>query len=436
MIGCWSEGLRLACIALALAGLSGSMAPGWSRADATPVAEAGDGDALRLSLGATLFRRVWVSAPASTASADGLGPLFNARSCAACHPQGGGGRVAMAVGDVPAALVMRLSSRGVPEPTYGVQLQPFAVQGQRSEGRVVVIYEEQPVTLHDGTVVSLRRPSYRIDGLGYGPLASDVILSPRLAPSLVGLGPLARISDDDILARIDAGASGIASRVWSDEAKRMAVGRFGWKAGAATLRQQVAQAFARDLGLSNTLLASAAGDCTARQPDCLAGPHGGDRHRGGLELDDRLLDLVTFFAETAVAPRPPAPASEITARGERAFASAGCAACHRPSFLLPATAREPAVAIHPYSDLLLHDMGDGLADEASAREGMHRLWRTAPLWRGAASGEPRSFLHDGRARSVEEAVLWHGGEARASRDAFVAMARAEREALVAFVQSR
>lgn len=420
-------------------------------------------DSFRFALGQAVFRKRWVSAPASTASSDGLGPLYNARSCEQCHPQGGRGQPEPDLTrGLPSALVLRLSvppqtavERGLiadqrtnvlAEPTYGTQLQPFAIQGHQPEGRLQVTYDEVPVELGDGTVVQLRRPSYRVTDLGYGPLREDAMTSPRTAPPLIGLGLLEVVPESQIIEREGnagpgIGVAGRANWVWSKEQGKLVLGRFGWKAGSPTLRQQVAEAFAIDLGLSTSLVDQPAGDCTMLQARCRQAPDGRTARHDGHEVGDKLLDLVAFYVANANLPTPPLVAPGTIREGAGLFHATGCGACHRPSFetsahSAPVHLRERV--IWPYTDLLLHDMGDDLADGRPEGLADGRMWRTAPLWavgRAQTSDGRQTFLHDGRARSVDEAVLWHGGEARAARDAFAQMTAVERRAVVAFVKS-
>jgi CxxC motif-containing protein (DUF1111 family) len=433
------------------------------------VALGGDGQELdadrhfRFALGEVIFRRQWVSAPASTTSSDGLGPLYNARACAQCHPQGGRGQPEPdRANGRPGALVLRLSvppgteaerallaerkANALPEPTYGVQLQPLAIQGHRGEGRVEVVYGELSVALRDGEVAWLRKPSYRVSGLGYGPLSEATMTSPRVAPPLIGLGLLEMVPEEQVVEReggsgTGSGVRGVANRVWSKELGKVVLGRFGWKAGAPSVRQQVAEAFATDLGLSSALVERPAGDCTERQPQCLKAPDGRSAHRGGHEIGDALLDLVVFYVGNANPPERRLAVSDAVHEGEALFHATGCAACHRPSFVTSVTsgpAHLRGLPIRPYSDLLLHDMGEGLADGRPEGLADGRAWRTAPLWGVGRPQTPdgrQTFLHDGRARSLEEAVLWHGGEAREARDAFASLAADKRRALIAFVKS-
>ncbi|MGL4320608.1 MAG: di-heme oxidoredictase family protein, partial [Paracoccaceae bacterium] len=270
---------------------------------------------LAFDQGRALFRKTWIAAPASTRGADGLGPLYNARTCQDCHMQDGRGTLP-APGRAGGALFLRLSVPGgptpdaiadylatQPDPTYGSQLQDRASPGQRAEGRLNVTYAELPVTLSDGTIISLQKPNYAITDTAYGPLPDALMMSPRMAPQMIGLGLLEAIPTADILARADPddadgnGISGRANVVISTETSQPMLGRFGHKAGMPTLREQTASAFAADMGLSTSLHPAPWGDCTPAQPDCRNAPHGQEPGiRDGLEVDDAALDLITFYS--------------------------------------------------------------------------------------------------------------------------------------------
>lgn len=419
----------------------------------------------RFKIGNAVFRKLWVSAPASTKSSDGLGPVYNARGCQNCHLKDGRGRPPAAdwPQETAVSMFLRLSippqteeQRGlleerrakvIAEPTYGGQLQNFAIQGHEAEGQMVIRYEDVPVTLGDGTIVTLRKPSYSVTALGYGPMHRDVMLSPRIAPQMIGLGLLEAIPETDIRARADPddkdgdGISGRTSEVWSHEEGRVMLGRFGWKAGNPSVRQQSADAFSGDMGLSTSLFPGTSGDCTQAQPVCLAAPGGNSPRPEDPEVGDELLDLVSFYSRNLAVPLRRNPGDPQVLRGKTSFAAAGCTACHRPSYTTGQMPDQPHLSgqrIWPYTDLLLHDMGEGLADDRPEGVASGREWRTAPLW-GIGLTQTVSghtfLLHDGRARSIEEAILWHGGEAQAAREAYAGMSKAERDALLAFVGS-
>lgn len=411
-------------------------------------------------IGNGLFRKLWVAAPASTRASDGLGPHHNARGCQNCHIKDGRGHPPEGPDDTAVSMLLRLSVPGgeapaiagylatLPEPTYGGQLQDFAAPGLRPEGRMAITWTEMPVTLADGTVVSLRAPTYSVVELAQGPLAPGTMLSPRVAPQMIGLGLLEAIPAAEILARVDEddadgdGISGRANIVWSPEYDRPMLGRFGHKAGAATVREQSAAAFAGDMGLSTVLHPDPWGDCTPAQTACRAGPHGQEPGiRDGLEVDGASLDLVTFYSRNLAVPDRRDVDDPRVLRGKEVFHASGCAACHTPKHVtarLPDRPEQSFQLIWPYTDLLLHDMGPGLADNRPEARATGSEWRTAPLW-GIGLTEQvtgiASFLHDGRARTLLEAVLWHGGEAQAARDAVVTLSAPDRAALLAFLES-
>jgi CxxC motif-containing protein (DUF1111 family) len=334
----------------------------------------------------------------------------------------------------------------IPEPTYGTQLQTFAVQGLAAEGRMVVSYSDEPAALGDGTVVTLRRPAYGVSDLSHGPLAADTMLSPRVAPQMIGLGLVEQIPQQDILAHADPddldrdGISGRPNYGMDLATGQLALGRFGWKAGAPSIRTQAAEAFAGDLGLSTPLVNTSHGDCTAAETDCLAMPTG-DNAPGESEAPDPILDLVTFYSQNLAVPARRDIGDPAVLRGKEAFYTLGCTGCHTPKYVTSRKAADPSKRfqlIWPYSDFLLHDMGEGLADHRPEGRADGNEWRTPPLW-GIGLTETVSghtfLLHDGRARNPTEAILWHGGEAQASRDAFAALPRAARDDLLAFLGS-
>ena len=422
-------------------------------------------DRAKFFIGDGLFRRTWVAAPSSTQSADGLGPLYNARGCQDCHLKDGRGHPPANSDDSGISMFLRLSVppttpeekaaiaasklRVIPEPTYGGQLQDLAIPGLAREGRMVIDYADQPVTLADGDIVHLRKPTYSVADLGYGPMRSDVLLSPRVAPPMIGLGLLEAIADEDILANADPddkdgdGISGRPNRVFSKLAggqeNGMAIGRFGWKAGQARIAEQSADAAAGDIGLSNPAVPFAWGDCTPAEAACRAAPNGNDEN--GFEAPAEVMDLIVFYSRNLAVPMRRNANDPTVLHGKQLMYEAGCIACHTPKFATRKDYDIPALAgelIFPYSDLLLHDMGDGLADGRPEGLASGSEWRTAPLW---GLGYTRTvnghnfLLHDGRARDVTEAILWHDGEAQKARDAFAGMTKADREALVAFLNS-
>jgi CxxC motif-containing protein (DUF1111 family) len=397
-------------------------------------------------LGRAVFEREWEMAGAGSAAFDGLGPLHNAPSCAACHVKDGRGRPPDGGdGAIASLLAVLAGPDGAPDPVLGHQLQDFAVSGAAAEGRLAVTWTAVGVTLADGTAVELRRPRFAVQAPpGAGPDPATRI-GPRLAPQLIGLGLLERVGEADIAALADPadrdgdGISGRANRVDSPSLGGAALGRFGWKAGRAGVGDQIARALARDMGLSSRLEPDGHGDCTDRQPACRAQPTGADPDTG-LEVANAILGWLTAYASNLAVP-PPRPALADARGGEALFHGAGCARCHVPALRTRADPDAPHLSgrqIRPYTDLLLHDMGEDLADGIGEGLASGTEWRTPPLWgvglADAVNGNA-FFLHDGRARSVTEAILWHGGEAAPAREAFAAMGEADRARLVAFVES-
>jgi CxxC motif-containing protein (DUF1111 family) len=417
---------------------------------------------LDFKVGDGFFRKIWVTSPASTLSSDGLGPLYNARGCQNCHLKDGRGHPPDGPDDTAVSMFLRISIPAdpdplmadvadyiatAPDPVYGGQLQDFGAPGQGAEYRLDVRYDDIEVPLSGGETAHLRSPTYTAADLGYGPLHDGAMLSPRVAPQMIGLGLLEAIPTADILAHADPedadndGISGRANIVWSLEQDRPMLGRFGAKAGMPSIREQSAAAFAGDIGLSSPLHRDPWGDCTTAQTDCRAAPHGNDTASHGFEVDTDALDLVTFYSRNLAVPaRRDMDAPEVL-RGKKVFYDTGCTACHTPKFVTNRLTDQPEQSfqlIWPYTDMLLHDMGPGLADNRPEARATGTEWRTAPLWgiglTQQVSGHT-TYLHDGRARSLLEAVLWHGGEAQAARDAVAQMPPPDRTALIRYLES-
>lgn len=416
-------------------------------------------------VGNAIFRKLWVSAPSSNDASDGLGPLYNARGCQNCHLKDGRGRPPTAnfPDETAVSLFLRLSIPPqndeqrralsehrisvIPEPVYGGQLQNIATQGHTAEGQMLISHSELPVTFADGTVVTLRKPSYRVGHLGYGPMRPDAMLSPRIAPQVIGMGLLEAIPEADIRILADPddanadGISGRVSEVWSPTDQKVVLGRFGWKAGNASIRLQAADAFSGDMALSTTVHRQGYGDCSEAQTACRAARNGASDLTDGVEVSDQFLDLVTFYTQNLAVPRRRGEAEANVLAGKALFRNIGCAHCHHPSFTTGDVAGQPHLSrqkIWPYTDMLLHDMGDGLADNRPEGSADGREWRTPPLWGIGLTQQVSGhefLMHDGRARGVEEAILWHGGEATAAADQYKRLPKSDREALLAFVRS-
>ncbi|WP_426149864.1 di-heme oxidoredictase family protein [Pseudomonas sp. DC3000-4b1] len=410
------------------------------------------------SVGNSFFRNPWVIAPSTTTARDGLGPLFNTNACQNCHIRDGRGqppepgashavsmlvRLSVPPSDATAEVVRQMGF--APEPVYGMQLQDMAIPGVAPEGRVRVEYDALPVSFADGYTVELRKPRLQISQLGYGPLHPQVRLSARIAPPMIGLGLLEAIPEAAILANARTQAAGRgaikgrANWVHDDQTGTTALGRFGWKAGQPSLDQQNAHAFAGDLGITSSL--HPADDCTAAQADCRAAANGNQSAEEPFEVSDNIRRLVLFYSRNLGVPARRGEGQAQVLKGKGLFHEAGCQACHVPQYRTRADAAEPELAdqlIRPYTDLLLHDMGPGLADAHTEFDARGQDWRTPPLW-GIGLSEtvnPRGrYLHDGRARNLLEAVLWHGGEADAARQRVLAFDADERAALLAFLES-
>ncbi|AJO80306.1 di-heme oxidoredictase family protein [Pseudomonas sp. MRSN 12121] len=412
---------------------------------------------LDFSVGNSFFRNPWVIAPSTTTARDGLGPLFNTNGCQNCHIKDGRGHPPTPDSDNAVSMLVRLSIPDapayakvieqlgiVPEPVYGGQLQDMAVPGVAPEGKVRVDYEPLSVRFKDGSEVELRKPKLQITQLGYGPMHPDTRFSARVAPPMIGLGLLEAIPEAAILANAEAqakandGIAGRPNRVWDDAQQKTVLGRFGWKAGQPNLNQQNVHAFSGDMGLTTRLRPF--DDCTDAQTACKQAPNGNGPD-GEPEVSDNILRLVLFYSRNLGVPARRDVDSPQVLAGKNLFYQAGCQSCHTPQFTTATDAAEPELAnqvIRPYSDLLLHDMGEGLADHRSEFQAGGRDWRTPPLWgiglTETVSGHTQ-FLHDGRARNLLEAVLWHGGEARAAQQQVLSFNAEQRAALLAFLNS-
>ena len=437
----------------ALSGGSASVRQDGQHAFSLPSANLVPSRRLGFSVGNSFFRNPWVIAPSTTTARDGLGPLFNTNACQSCHIKDGRGHPPAANAESAVSMLLRLSipagpddalivqtQGAVAEPTYGSQLQDMAIPGHAAEGKIRLNWHYHQVILADGSQVELRRPELELSQLGYGPLHPKTLFSLRVAPPMIGLGLLEAISATDVLANADPldsnqdGISGKANQVWDISLRQTSLGRFGWKAGQPGLNQQNAAAFAGDLGLTTNLIP--ADDCSPIQQACRNQPDGGTP-----EVSDEILANVLFYSRNLAVPVRRDVDNPKVLQGKALFHQAGCAGCHVPTFTTSANAAEAELSqqtIRPYSDLLLHDMGDGLADQRPEFLASGREWRTAPLWgiglTAKVSGHTQ-FLHDGRARNLLEAILWHAGEAEGSRQQVEAFSADQRSALLAFLNS-
>jgi len=395
-------------------------------------------------LGKSFFTKPWVESPAATTARDGLGPLFSANSCIHCHPHNGAGLAQEKNGETHRSLVMHLSlfsesnlnndlimkNGFIIEPTYGAQLSINGTSDVKYEGSVSLSYMQKELKYSDGESYRLHEPHYTLTDLQYGPLHKDTNVAPHIALALIGLGAIEEIDEEDILLYEDAqdrdkdGISGRANWVFNPETNATELGRFTWKAAAATLKQQVANAAHNDMGLTNPLYPNE--NCTESQKECQEAPKG----RGEFDLPMQRVDAITYYLKTLKIPAQRRGAE--FAAGREIFQTLGCAKCHVESFKT-----KQYGTIHPYSDFLLHDMGEALSDGHRMFKAEPNEFRTPPLWGiglyESVSGE-LNLLHDGRAKSIEEAILWHGGEAQTQKMAFRALDKNRRETLIEFLK--
>ncbi|HEX6837619.1 MAG TPA: di-heme oxidoredictase family protein, partial [Polyangia bacterium] len=392
-------------------------------------------------LGDGIFNRNWAPAPATPQGNDGLGPTFNALSCSGCHPNNGRGAPPVTSDEPFLALLLRLSVPGSdphggpnPDPAYGDQLETQAILGVPAEGTPHVTYTEQPGSYGDGEAYSLRAPSYSVDGLAFGAFAAGEMFSPRVAPELVGVGLLQAIPEDTV-RQLAAQSGGHVNEVWDTAAATTVLGRFGWKANQPTVEQQTYGAFRGDIGITSSLYPTK--NCPPPQTACAAAPPSMSQPNLGT-LEGQAMVVHGMALAVPAARDVTAPAF---VRGEALFTQAGCATCHVPKIVTGTLDGYPALSsqtIRPFTDLALHDMGPGLADGRPDYLATGSEWRTPPLWGLGllpAVNDHQMLLHDGRARGFAEAILWHGGQAEAAKEAFRTMAKADRDALVTFLQS-
>lgn len=385
----------------------------------------------QFDLGHAVFNTQWSTAQGTTSRTDGLGPVFNVPSCDACHNSRRRGRGPRDAGEAPADLVIQLGrllpngsvERGTTE--YGHVLNTAAARGFEAEASVLIRYTEQTRTLADGNSVSLRIPEY-ILRLSGADLPHTTVVMPRMAPPIFGVGLLERVPESALLSIEQASRR-------TDKSARLArldgtsqIGRFGWQATSSDVASQTASAFGREMGLTTALVTE--DDC-GTDTACRNAPNGGVP-----EVDPALFEaLIVFQTLHAV---PIADARLDRTPGAGLFEQAGCAGCHRPTLPVDSAVHHIDV-IAPFTDLLLHDLGTGLADRDLAGNPVRSEWRTAPLWgmnTAVASGQPLRLLHDGRARSVEEAILWHGGAATSARERYERMDATQRHTLVMWIE--
>jgi CxxC motif-containing protein (DUF1111 family) len=373
------------------------------------------------------FDAVFVTAPALVNP--GLGPLFNNASCNGCHLKDGRGMPQMGQSLVRVSLPSgkpEVPGGAVPVPGIGTQVRDQAIYGHIPDAKVVVTWTEQAGRYADGTPYTLRSPQLKVTQItAEKPIPPEAQVSLRVPPPVFGTGLLEAVAEEDILAIADPedrnkdGISGRPNTVWDPQLQKTTLGRFGLKANTANLQVQTAAAYFNDMGVTNPIFPG-----TAQQVD----------------IDQKILEDTVFYVQTLGVPARATLKNAEVQRGEKLFTQENCASCHLATWKTAAS-NIPILAqqtIHPYTDLLLHDMGVGLADHRPDFEASGNEWRTAPLW-GLGLAQtvlPYSgYLHDGRARTLEEAILWHGGEAQAAKDNFIAMNQKDRRSLLKFLGS-
>jgi CxxC motif-containing protein (DUF1111 family) len=406
------SGLALATLATASIAICGD--------DATP--------RQRDERGRQLFQQRWVVAP-SILGQWGRGPTSNAEACTDCHADYGRGAPPEGPDEPMRSMLLRLSTPGPgarPHPAYGVQLQPQGILGKvPAEGEASIEWIVETATLGDGTAVELRRPRVKVSHLAFGDLGADTLLSARVAPRVTGLGLLEAIPDAELLALAELdrgdGIHGHVNRVPDRIDATMRLGRFGLKANEPSIRQQIAVAMHEDLGVTSSVFPEE--NCPPVQQACARQPSIPQP-----ELSDGQLNDLAYHLRSLAPPTRRETADPTVSRGEALFADINCGACHLP--------RIAGLDARPFTDLLLHDLGDGLADGRPDYDAGPRDWRTAPLWGlGQAETDGSRLLHDGRARTIEEAILWHGGEAEAAKARYARLPRDDREALIRFLST-
>lgn len=446
-----------------------------------PAKNLGDHLRAKFHAGKALANQPWVKAPTITFARDGLGPIYNARTCLSCHIKGGKGFIPADNKTPLTSTLVRLSIlpsfsnldqnkkkdllkiKGVlPHPVYGDQIQSQSISlahqlrhSQKTgvlqhdvapEAYIHINWQEKIFTYPDQHKVTLRSPELDFQYLGYGDIGSvkeGTVFSLRVAPMIHGAGLISLISDQDILALSDEndrnqdGVSGRPNKVWNVETQSTELGRFGLKSNKPTLDMIVAGAFANDIGISNPLEPQQ--PCSPLQPSCSKIPDGNDE--AGFELPAELLQLVVNFNRNLAPVKRRYPNNKNVLAGRELFYQSGCQQCHNPSFTTQESTEFPHLSeqvIWPYSDFLLHDMGPELADGRPDFLATGNEWRTPPLWGIGLLSQVNgmsTLLHDGRARTVEEAILWHSGEAEMAKNRFINLEKQDRDNLVQFVNS-
>ena len=407
-------------------------------------------------VGNALFERMWEDSSISKNIAkDGLGPFFSARSCESCHINDGRGHIPLTNKEDKISVVIQISQnieqsndyiKNIDDDTYGGQISEFAVKDVLKEADIIIDYKYSLEMYEDGRVVELRRPIIKIDNLNYGEFNESTTFSARIAQPMIGLGLIEHISDQSLLMNEDIddtnkdGVSGKANKVWDIQKEKLAIGRFGWKAAQPSVYQQTADAFYHDMGLSNKLYSNPF-NCTSKQEECTKAISGNSEEYDDLEVSNDQLDLVTFYSSQLGVPARRSINAENVKKGKEIFFELNCNSCHVESFTTGDSGSHANLnnqIIYPYSDFLLHDMGESLSDGVSEFLALGSEWRTPPLWGIGLTNivsDEYGYLHDGRARTIEEAILWHGGEAEEVIQNYKKLKKIEVNQLLSFINS-
>ena len=398
-------------------------------------------------IGNAFFREVWIASPSSTKSSDGLGPLYNARACQSCHIKDGRGHLPKT--EKPLSTVIKIGEyqgfRLLPHKVYGKQLQFFAIPGISLESEINLSYKSREKNYNYKDKISFEYPFVNFTDLKYGKVDKTNSLSLRVSPQVIGVGLLEAIETSDILKNEDIndtngdGVSGVARKLKYSNGETK-IGRFGIRASTPDLFVQTGTAFMHDMGLSNSVGNNPFGDCTENQKECLKYPTGIDK-KSTFEVDDEVMDKIVFYLSSLSPPKRRNVTNKDVLLGKKIFYEAKCTSCHTPKYVTSKNAKFDFLKfqlIWPYTDLLLHDMGDELADKDLDGNVTNKEWKTPPLWGIGYAKEvnPRAtFLHDGRAKTIMEAVLWHSGEAKKSIDFLIENYKDDLDKLDAFLNS-
>ncbi len=407
-------------------------------------------------VGNALFERMWEDSSISKNIAkDGLGPFFSARSCESCHINDGRGHIPLTNKEDKISVVIQISQnieqsndyiKNIDDDTYGGQISEFSVKDVLKEADIIIDYKYSLEMYEDGRVVELRRPIIKIDNLNYGEFNESTTFSARIAQPMIGLGLIEHISEQSLLMNEDIddtnkdGVSGKANKVWDIQKEKSAIGRFGWKAAQPSVYQQTADAFYHDMGLSNKLYSNPF-NCTSKQEECTKAISGNSEEYDDLEVSSDQLDLVTFYSSQLGVPARRSINAENVKKGKEIFFALNCNSCHVESFTTGDSGSHANLnnqIIYPYSDFLLHDMGESLSDGVSEFLAQGSEWRTPPLWGIGLTNvvsDEYGYLHDGRARTIEEAILWHGGEAKEIIQNYKKLKKIEVNQLLSFINS-